>query len=255
MVLETRRCEAFHRFVVRGICEHMFVESPNVKGAVAELEIQTAAAKLGLPVLKPVSEQLRFDLAFDIAGRVWRVQCKWGRLSAAGDVVIARIGGCWHSPHGYVRSTYTEQEVDLFAIYCGELDRAFLLPASLVANRHQVQLRLAPPKNGQRACINLAEDFDFEGAVAQLARASGWQPEGRGFKSPQLHSSSTSPITVGCEAFRDHLGYWFDEAARGEHLLVTRRGKPLVRVSSATSSPPSPPQLPLVDPVSAPAQG
>jgi len=30
------------------------------------------------------------------------------------------------------------------------------------------------------------------GAVAQLARASGWQPEGRGFESPQLHSQRRS---------------------------------------------------------------
>lgn len=55
----------------------MFVElSTQTKGAVAELEIQTAAVKLAIPVLKPVAEQSRFDLAFDIAGRIWRVQCK-----------------------------------------------------------------------------------------------------------------------------------------------------------------------------------
>src|SRR3954453_199579 len=28
----------------------------------------------------------------------------------------------------------------------------------------------------------------FHGAVAQLARAFGWQPKGQGFESPQLHS-------------------------------------------------------------------
>lgn len=79
------------------MCEHAFVLSSAVRGAVAELEIQTAAARLGVPVLKPVSEQSRFDPAFDIAGPIWRVQCKWGRLSDAKDVVIARIGGCWCS--------------------------------------------------------------------------------------------------------------------------------------------------------------
>jgi antitoxin (DNA-binding transcriptional repressor) of toxin-antitoxin stability system len=234
----------------------MFVElSTQRKGAVAELEIETAAVKLGIPILKPVTEQLRFDLAFDIAGRIWRVQCKWGRLSNAGDTVIARVGGSWCSPKGYVRTTYTEQEVDLFAIYCGELDRAFLLPAQLATDKHEIRLRLKPPLNCQRACINLAEDFAFEGAVAQLARAFGWQPKGRGFESLQLHSSEAAPMTVAADDFRDHLGYWFDEAAKGEHLLVTRRGKPLVRVSAATSPPPSPPQLPLADPASAPAPG
>jgi hypothetical protein len=36
------------------------------------------------------------------------------------------------------------------------------------------------------------------------------------------------------------MGYWFDEAAKGEHLLVTRRGKPLITVRSA-----KPPRLPF----------
>ena len=32
------------------------MESPNVNGAVAELAIELAATKLGIPVLKPVAE-------------------------------------------------------------------------------------------------------------------------------------------------------------------------------------------------------
>jgi antitoxin (DNA-binding transcriptional repressor) of toxin-antitoxin stability system len=43
-------------------------------------------------------------------------------------------------------------------------------------------------------------------------------------------------MTVACDDFRDHMGYWFDEAAKGEHLLVTRHGKPLVRVSAAVAT-------------------
>jgi hypothetical protein len=58
----------------------MFVESPNVKGAVAELEIELAATRRGVPVLKPVAEHGRYDMGFEIGERIHRVQCKWGRV-------------------------------------------------------------------------------------------------------------------------------------------------------------------------------
>ena len=56
----------------------MFVESPNVKGAVAELAIELAATQLGIPVLKPVAEHGRFDMGFEIGDRIYRVQVKMG---------------------------------------------------------------------------------------------------------------------------------------------------------------------------------
>lgn len=200
----------------------MFVESPNVKGAVAEQAIVLTATKLRIPVWRPVAEHGRCDLVLEIGEKLWRVQVKWGRLSKAEDVVIVDLRTSRLTPNGYIRTTYTAHEIDLFGVYCGELDRCFLLPIDLVEKTHYTHLRLTPPGNGQRACINLAEDFDFEGAVAQLARARHWQCRGRGFESLQLHSSQSSPIAVGCDDFRDHFGYWLDQAARGEHLLITR---------------------------------
>jgi hypothetical protein len=39
----------------------------NHKGAVAELEIAAAAAKLGVPVFRPLGEHSRADLVLDVA--------------------------------------------------------------------------------------------------------------------------------------------------------------------------------------------
>jgi hypothetical protein len=153
----------------------MFVWSSNVKGAVAEQAIVLAATKLGIPVLRPVNEHGRSDLALEIGDQLWRVQVKWGRLSAARDVVIVSLFTSRCTPRGHVRGTYTERDVDLFAVYSGELDRCFLLPSKALANKKELRLRVAPSRNGQQACINLAADFDFNGAIAQLARAHDWQ--------------------------------------------------------------------------------
>jgi prevent-host-death family protein len=206
----------------------------NDKGAIAEHAIVLAAMKLGVPVLRPVAEHGRTDLTLDIGGELRRVQVKWGRLSPARDLVIVRIGTCRLTPRGYVRGTYSGDEVDLFAVYCGELERSFLLPASLLANRTYVSLRLTAPRNGQVSCINLADDFDFDGAVAQLARARDWQSRGRGFESPQLHSQTApqTPTAVNADDFRIGLGRWIDRVSSGEDLLVTRRGKPVMRVTA-----------------------
>jgi prevent-host-death family protein len=207
----------------------------NVKGAVAEQAIVLAATRLGVPVLRPVAEHGRTDVALEIGGDLFRVQVKWGRLSPARDVVVVALVTSRCTPRGHVRRTYTEREVDLFAVYCGELDRCFLLPARLLANRTVVYLRLTPPRNGQRACINLADDFTFDGAVAQLARASRWQREGQGFESPQLHShSQAAALSIGAESCRDSLGSWLDRVAAGQDVVVTRRGKPMARLTAAT---------------------
>src|SRR5688500_4563395 len=147
----------------------MFVESPNARGAVAELAIELAATKLGIPVLKPVAEHGRYDMGFEIGDEIYRVQVKTARLLRGGGALIVRTESNRTTPEGYVRRTYRRGEIDLLAAYCHELDRCYLLPAELVVERRAVQLRLEPARNGQRACINLASDFEFDGAVAQLA--------------------------------------------------------------------------------------
>ena len=216
----------------------MFVMNSNVKGAVAEQAIVLAAMKAGIPVLRPVAEHGRTDLGLEIGGDLFRVQVKWGRLSPAHDIVIVRVSTCRCTPRGYGRSTYAAHEVDLFAVYCGELDRCFLLPAHLLADKTYVSLRLTAPRNGQRSCINLADDFTFDGAVAQLARARDWQSRGRGFESPQLHSDSHDrTVTVGAEACRVRFGYWLDRVVAGDEVVVTRRGRRLIKLTAVAPPP------------------
>lgn len=204
----------------------------NTKGNLAEMEIATAAARLGVAVYKPLTEHARADLVFEIGGGLFRVQCKWARLGPRGDILIVRVGGSRCAPGGYVRSTYSEDDIDLFGIYSGELDRSFLLPVALVSGRHTVQLRLARARNGQRACTNLAEEFAFDGAIAQLGERSAGSRKVVG-SSPTSSTSLDGPVTLGANRFRDQFGYWMDRVAAGEHVLITRHGRPRIRLSPA----------------------
>lgn len=205
----------------------------NQKGAVAELAIALEASRLGIGVLRPLVEGSRYDLVFDWAGELHRVQCKWARLE--GEVITMRVGGSYHSPtKGYVRSTYAAREIDALAAYCAELGRCYYLPIEEVAGLNYLHLRLEPARNSQRAGIRMADKFEL-GAVAQLGRAFGWQPKGRGFESPQLHSPNGDgqAESVGANPFRQHFGWYMQRAAAGERFLVTRRGKPYVRLIPA----------------------
>jgi prevent-host-death family protein len=209
----------------------VFVLSTNRKGAIAETAIAAAATKLGVSVLRPIVEHARYDLAFEIGGRILRVQCKWGRLHDDRAVLSVQLQGSWLSPTaGYVRTSYAENEIDLLAVYCAELDRCYLLPSALVAGRRAISLRLTPPKNGQRACLNLAVDFELPGAVAQLEEHLPGRQGARG--SSPLSSTPSPPETlhVGCHEFRNHFGYYLERAADGHEVLVSRRGRPYARL-------------------------
>jgi hypothetical protein len=151
------------------------------KGAIAEMGIAWHATNLGVDVYKPVSEGGRYDLIFDLDGRLWRVQCKWA--SRYGDVLIVRCYSSRRARDGFRRRLYSDEEIDAFAAYCRELDRCFFLPFHRFRGKANIQLRVAPPRNKQRLGINRAEDFDFaatlaqpQGAVAQLGeRLAGSQ--------------------------------------------------------------------------------
>jgi prevent-host-death family protein len=212
--------------------EHTFVNS-NHKGNVAELAIATEAARLGLSVLRPLTEHERYDLVLGIGDKLFRVQCKWG--SHCGDVIQVRLRSSYHSPtRGYVVTTYAASEVDFVAIYCQELDRCYLVPAAIFEGRATLHLRLEETRNKQRAALNWAANYEFPGAVAQLAERSDGIRKVRGSipLSSTARNRDVAPTTeeVGAHEFRNHFGLFMERAAGGAEILIRRRGRPYARL-------------------------
>ena len=83
------------------------------KGAIAETAIAHAATKLGIGVYKPVTEGRRCDLIFDLGTKLVRVQCKWA--SRRGDVLGVRCYSSRRSASGFLKRSYTSDEVDAIA--------------------------------------------------------------------------------------------------------------------------------------------
>jgi prevent-host-death family protein len=222
----------------------MFVDS-NHKGNVAELAIATEAARLGLSVLKPLTEHERYDLVLGMGGELLRIQCKWG--SCKSDVICVRVSSSYHSPtRGYVKSTYDESEIDALAVYCGDLDRCYLLPVSMVAGHQLLHLRISAPRNNQRAAITYASEYEL-GAVAQgksdalAARRSRVRippapllpPDATALNFPDRGDFSDLNETVGMDEFYARLAQYVRRAEAGDEVLVTRWGRPVARLGPA----------------------
>jgi len=142
------------------------VLTTDQKGAVAELAIARHAAALGVGVWHAYTVE-RYDLIFDVSGRLLRVQCKWA--CRYGDVLVIRACSHRRNRDGLVRRPYAHGEIDAFAAYCFDLDDCYLLPFDRFAGRRAIQLRLAPSKNNQRARINWASDFELAATLRRLA--------------------------------------------------------------------------------------
>jgi prevent-host-death family protein len=204
----------------------------NHKGNAAELAIAAEAARLELSVLKPLTEHERYDLVLGIAGSLYRVQCKWG--SCKDGVIRVRLSSSYHSPvRGYVISTYAADEIDFVAVYCHDVGRCYLVPTELFEGRHTVWLRLSETKNKQRAALNWAAGYEFQGAVAQLAERSDGIRKVRG-SIPLSSTPQADPLPtreeVGAHEFRNHFGYYLERAAAGSEVLISRRGRPHARL-------------------------
>jgi prevent-host-death family protein len=206
------------------------MDNSNQKGNVAELAIATEAARLGLSVLKPLTEHERYDLVIGIDGRLLRVQCKWASLH--GEVVKVRFGSCYHSPtRGYVKTTYGADKVDAIAAYCHDLGRCYFLLIENFAGKNGVHLRVGPARNNQRASLHWAADYEFPGAVAQLEERRHGMAEVRG-SSPLSSTADISapPDRVGAHEFRNRFGYYLERAAAGAEISISRHGRPYARL-------------------------
>jgi hypothetical protein len=137
--------------------------TPSQKGAAAEAEIAAALIRLKHVVLRPVCEGGRYDLAIDTSAGILRVQCKWA--SRRGNVLTARCITSRHTPRGYLRSTYSADEIDAIAVYAPDTDRCYLLPVEETEGHVTLSLRLTPTRNNQAERVRWAHDYELESSL------------------------------------------------------------------------------------------
>ncbi len=126
----------------------------NQIGNLAEAKIIARAMERGYGVSLPFGDW-RYDLIFDIEGKLLRVQVKTGKLRE-GVVVFP----CCSFDASKGRRSYTAEEIDVFAVYCAGLDKCDMGTLEMTAAT-ETSRRVTATRNNQKQGIKFATDFEF----------------------------------------------------------------------------------------------
>ena len=138
--------------------------TPSELGNAATATILAAFVKAELIVLVPFGDAHPYDLVVDNKTKFIRVQCKSGWIK--NNVIITNLNT--RSRKGG-REGYSGL-ADIFAIYCAELGKIYLVPVR--KNLKSIYLRLSEPKNNQKKVINWARDYEFyPGLIDKIAES------------------------------------------------------------------------------------
>ena len=137
-------------------------------GNLTELQCITGLYELGCDVSIPFGNSQKYDLIMDHNGKLYKVQVKHAKDEYTdGKITHFSFKTRWqgHNSNGYTQTSYTKEDIDLFATY--HLNRIYLIPVEECSGAVKT-IRYVPPKNGQRTGINFAQDYFAEEVLKKL---------------------------------------------------------------------------------------
>ena len=154
------------------------MDHPKDIGDRSTLAIMLVLRATGFPVFAPFGENTRADLIIESETKLYRVQCKTGRLRS-GAVRFAMCSWYGHHPNPMSLARDYLDDVDYFAVYCPETSGVYLVPNGDLPLTRQAALRVEPPRNNQKAGIRFAGPYEIGRvrleslATAELAGSAG----------------------------------------------------------------------------------
>lgn len=138
--------------------------NPNKKGTLGEIAVCKELMQLGYSVFVEFGNSSKVDLiVLDENYKTYKIQVK--AIESKNDcIVVYSIKNCLNSKYN---STYTTEQVDVFAIYIINKDLIFYISAKeLLQNSKVSKFRLSTTKNGQQKNIRYVENYlDFKKAL------------------------------------------------------------------------------------------
>jgi hypothetical protein len=126
-------------------------------GQRSEAAILAALVQRGFTVLEPFGVNHRYDLVIDTPSGFIRAQCKTGRIR---DGVILFATRSTRANTRKVQARGYRGEAELFLVFCPEKQSVYAVPVEDVADTGGF-LRLDPARNGQKAGVRLARDYEL----------------------------------------------------------------------------------------------
>ena len=144
-------------------------------GAVGESAAIYNFTRRNIPILKPFSDNSRYDFVVDIFGKLLKIQCKT-TICTRDKKSFMQFQLC--STNGFTAEhyTYTEDDIDFYFLYCIENGYCGLVNISEVIGLKSVNLRLLVPRNNQSNKVRFAKDYNFDLMVNRLFLQYGQFP-------------------------------------------------------------------------------
>jgi hypothetical protein len=136
------------------------MDHPKDVGDRSQLAVMLARRRAGFVLSVPFGENPRYALIIDDGHTIARVQCKTGRLRH-GAIVWNVYSSYMHHRNPKLMQRDYQLDVDFFAVYCPQVDSAYLVPISDLPMHREASLRIEPPKNNQRRFVRYARDYEI----------------------------------------------------------------------------------------------
>ena len=130
-------------------------EDPRQKGDIAEKLFELECIRRCIPIYAPINSATRDDYVIVIDGEFKKVQIKY--ISLSNSLISISFAKGQNGRDKVLK--YTKDEIDLFFVYCPDLDEWYDIPMSAAANARCLSLRTAPPKNNQTVGVKWAKDY------------------------------------------------------------------------------------------------
>jgi hypothetical protein len=132
-------------------------------GDTSEAKVLTRLIDLGYEVFTPFGENTRVDLiAEEPDGTLHKIQVKTGRTKQDGRVIDSHLESTYRDSDGAKRKKYTSDEIDVFVIYCQEVDKCYWVEFEEAPSRG-IHLRLEAKQDQEN--IRWAEDYELKNVL------------------------------------------------------------------------------------------
>lgn len=153
------------------LARRVLTQHPVDVGLRSEIALANRFVQLGYAVFLPVGHNHRYDLLVEgAAGRFVRVQCKTGRLTKG--VIRFNTVSVRSNRKDVHRRSYAG-EVDAFAVWCPQNQRAYWVPVEDLAAGIGT-LRVDAASNNQRRGVRWAVDYELPEPAAEPR--TGFEP-------------------------------------------------------------------------------
>ncbi len=142
----------------------MKISNPNIKGTLGEIAVSKELIQLGYEVFVEIGNHSKIDLiVLDEHFRSFKIQIK-STESKNETVEVYSVKNCLNPKYN---STYTTNQIDIFAVYICDKDIIFFVSAKeVLRNGKSSKFRLIESRNGQVKNVRYVRDYlDFRKAL------------------------------------------------------------------------------------------